>query len=92
MSFTPTQALVLVGLWRRQNRIGDTCIFEDDVAVEVATTTRKTFGKVKASNTLRLLQDSGLVKSRKDGSVSLSREGERVCEALKSMGMPDFIF
>jgi hypothetical protein len=84
---TPTQILALVGLWRRQHKDGGD-IFAEDVAIEVATTTGGTFGRTRAENCLRHLQEQKLVKKGQwDGSHRLSKTGENLCAALKSMGL-----
>lgn len=84
---TPTQVLVLVGLWRRLHRDGSD-VFAEDVAIEIASTTGGTFGKTRAENCLRQLLEQKLVKKgRWDRSYALSKGGEKVCYALKSMGL-----
>lgn len=85
---TPMEIMTLVGLWRRQHHDGTYAIFAEDVAMEVASTTGGVFGKTRAENCLRKLVDKKLVKkTRWEGSYLLSKAGEEVCAALKSMGL-----
>lgn len=89
---TATQILALVGLWRRTANGGTDAmgIFADDVAIEVSTTSGLTFGRTRAENCLCQLMLQDLVKQGSwQSSYRLTKKGQKVCEALKSMGLKE---
>jgi hypothetical protein len=83
---TPKELMTLIGLWRYLRQNGS--VFPEDVAVEVSSTTGKHFGGAKASSCLHSLWSKGLIKKGEwRHSYKLSKAGERLCDALKSMGL-----
>ena len=88
---TPNAVQALIGLWRRVEKEESNLFHAEDVAVEVALHTGKTFGKTRALNALRSLVDLKMVKESKWNGFSITVKGKKFCEALQEMGLCRFV-